>query len=112
MKQQRTEALKNLKEWVKPGDTLYTVVRSVARSGMSRHIDVMKFDGKRFIYLTSNMASAGIAGMRMSEREWSQSKGASIPGCAMDMGFHAVDSLCHALFGKGMYEAGVEQRWI
>lgn len=91
------ENLDDLCNMVKDGDTVYTIVRSVAKSGMSRRIDVLVIgrDGPR--YLTSNMASLGIAGMRMTTKDWAQSRGAMIPGCGMDMGFHAVDSLQHTL---------------
>lgn len=86
-------ALNNLKEWVREGDTVFTVLRSVSRSGMSRRIDVLKMNGSERCYLTGAMACVGIAGMRQSLQDWSQGKGASIPGCGMDMGFHAVDGL-------------------
>ncbi len=113
MSTKNQENLDNLREWVQPGDTIYTVIRSVSRSGMSRRLDVLKFDKDgRKLYLTSNMAKLGIAGMRMSTADWSQSKGASIPGCGMDMGFHAVDSLCYKLFGKSMSDCNIRQEWI
>lgn len=101
-----------LRNQVTEGCTIYTVVRSVSRSGMSRHIDVLMIgpDGRR--YLTAAMADLKIGGMRQSLREWEQSKGASIPGCGMDMGFHAVDSLCYKLFGKSMSDCNIRQEWI
>ena len=109
---EESEALENLREWIKPGDTIYTVIRSVSRSGMSRRIDVIKFDGQHRTYLTTNMAKLGIGGMRMTTRDWHQSRGASIPGCGMDMGFHAVDSLCYKLFGKSMSDSNIRHEWI
>lgn len=106
------QARQNLEEWVKEGDTIYTVIRSVSRSGMSRRIDVMKFDGGRRIYLTTCMADLGLAGMKMSMNDWAKSRGASIPGCGMDMGFHAVDTLCYAIFQKSSHDANVRHEWI
>ena len=44
---ERAEAIAKLREWIKPGDTVYTVLDSVSRSGMSRHIRVLHAAGKR-----------------------------------------------------------------
>lgn len=44
--EKRTEkagAIARLRDWIKPGDTLYTVMRHRAASGMSRSIDVYGF---------------------------------------------------------------------
>ena len=38
---ERAEALERLREWVKPGDTLFTILRHVSRSGTQRTIDVV-----------------------------------------------------------------------
>ena len=40
---ERDEYVAKLRETLKPGDTLHTVLRSVSRSGMSRVIDVYHF---------------------------------------------------------------------
>ena len=40
---ERDEYIAKLRETLKPGDTVYTVIRSVSRSGMSRVIDVYFF---------------------------------------------------------------------
>ncbi len=40
----RQEAIDRLKVWIKPGDTLFTQLKSVSRSGMSRVIQVIKLD--------------------------------------------------------------------
>jgi hypothetical protein len=37
----RQEAIAQLREWIKPGDTVYTIVRHVSRSGMQRTIGVV-----------------------------------------------------------------------
>ena len=92
-KQEKKEASDFLMNQLKPNATVYTIVRSVSRSGMSRHIDCLVIVDGQPRYLTSAMARLGIAGMRMSERDWKESKGASIPGCGMDMCWHAVHSL-------------------
>lgn len=38
---ERQDAITKLREWIKPGDTVYTILDSVSRSGMSRHIRVV-----------------------------------------------------------------------
>jgi len=89
-KNREQELLACLHERVKEGDTVYVILRSVAKSGMSRRIDLVTFRDGSARHLTYAMSHLGIAGMKGSQNAY---KGASIPGCGMDMGFHAVDSL-------------------
>ena len=42
-KAEQEEAIARLRNWIRPGDTLYTVLRHRAASGMSRSIDVYGF---------------------------------------------------------------------
>lgn len=65
---------------LKPGDTVYTVLRHVSSSGMSRRIDCY---------------AIGIAKRHASKQ------GLVVPGCGMDMGYHLVYSLGCALWPKG-----------
>lgn len=94
-KQQQTEAVAKLREWIKPGDTVYTVLRNVSRSGMSREIGVvlMRKDGGTLHpnYLVSEALS-----IRMGKRD-----GIIMGGCGMDMGFELVYCLGRVLFPKG-----------
>jgi hypothetical protein len=92
----KAEAMATLKKYIQPGDTLFTIVRSVAKSGMSRRIDVIAFMDGYPIYLTWAMATLGIAGMKRSQQE----RGARIDGCGMDMCYHAVDCLSLAILGE------------
>lgn len=95
---ERAEALERLREWLKPGDTVYTILRHVSRSGMQRNIAPVVFldgraDNPRFLYW--NVAL--VLGMTPDrERE-----GVKVGGCGMDMGFHLVYSLSSALFRDG-----------
>lgn len=41
--QERQEAIERLREILKPGDTVYTIIRHVSRSGMQRSIQLLKF---------------------------------------------------------------------
>lgn len=82
---------------VKPGDTIFTVLRSVSRSGMSREIGVLvpTDDGKDFFH--PNYAVATLTGSKTNK----SGDGVKVSGCGMDMGFHLVYSLSYALFPKG-----------
>jgi len=98
------QARATLLEMLKPGDTVYTVLRSVSRSGMSREIGVLKqrADGG-FWY--PNYAAATVLGYRLNKH----GDGLKVSGCGMDMGFHVVYSLSQALFGDGY---ALKQSWI
>ena len=113
--QDRQEAIEHLRELIKPGDTVYTVLRHVSRSGMTRGIDVY--------YLSCQHASksqgvdapdkvvaepewiTGYVGKAIDSPQprayWEKSMGLKVGGCGMDMGFHVVNSLSYALYGKG-----------
>lgn len=88
--QERQEAITQLREMVKPGDTLYTICRHVSRSGMSRRISVYTADHKMIDWLVCQAT-----GMTLAKHE-----GISVGGCGMDMGFHVVESLSSVLYGK------------
>jgi len=90
---EKAEAVRELKKILKPGDTVYTVLRKVASNGMSRHIDVYVIRNNRPRWLTGYVATA--CGWRRAE----QGHGALlISGCGMDMGFHVVYSLSSVLY--------------
>lgn len=70
-KKERNEALERLRGWVKPGDTVYCVLRSVSRSGMSRVIHFFSIERGEDVrrplnHLTSNIAKA--CGYRMDDK--------------------------------------------
>lgn len=100
---ERAEAISWLRERVKPGDTIYTVLRHVSRSGMSRRIDLFKLDcqdGKPVKLWLSGMASR--AGLGSMARDCN---GIRVDGCGMDMGFHVVYNLSVTLFCEpGKYD--------
>lgn len=73
------------------GDTVYCILRSVSKSGMSRRIDFYVFkDGTKY-FLTN--AIAEVLGLGYNTEDWRQSKGARVNGCGMDMGFACVNDL-------------------
>lgn len=95
---EQAAAIVRLKEWIKPGDTLYTETKNVSRSGMSRVIQVIKIsclDGQpSLLYLGYSVALA---------LDWKYDKereGVKVGGCGMDMGFHVIHMLGYALYGR------------
>lgn len=80
---------------IKPGDTLYTTVTHVARSGMSRSIKV--FVMEKNTPVDRSWAVARVCGYRVNQKHG----GVTIGGCGMDMGFHLVYVLSRELFKDG-----------
>jgi hypothetical protein len=99
MKAQRAErdaAVARLREWLRPGDTVHTILRHVSRSGMRREIGVVILgaDGSD---LHPNYLVAKALGERLNKR----GDGVVVGGCGMDMGFHIVYSLARTLWPDG-----------
>jgi len=92
--QERDEAIAQLKKFLKPGDTIYTVLRHVSKSGMSRDIDLylMLADGPLYL--------SGYAATALGERR-APDQGIRVGGCGMDMGFHLVYNLSRTLWPEG-----------
>lgn len=98
-KQERDESLARLREWIKPGDTVYTILRNVSRSGMQREIGIVLLSNEkngRPIDLHPNHAVAVVLGERLGKRD-----GVIVGGCGMDMGFHIVYNLGRILWPDG-----------
>lgn len=94
-KSETDEARKTLLEWLKPGDTIYTIVRHVSSSGMSRVIDLVIFKDNQPIHIAWN------AGKVLGWTHDRDREGLKVGGCGMDMCFHTVYSLGRALFPDG-----------
>lgn len=91
---EKDEALARLRETVRPGDTLRTILRHVSASGMTRHIDVVKVEDGDVRYLTAQVALA--CGYRRAK-----DGSLVVGGCGMDMGFSVVYTLSDRLYGHG-----------
>lgn len=89
---ERQEAADTLREFIKPGSTVYTVLRRVSPSGMTRWIDlyVMQDGEPRWI---SSLAARVIDETFDRQRECIK-----VGGSGMDMGFHLVYSLGRVLY--------------
>lgn len=106
-KTEQQEAIERLRSWIKPGDTLFTILRHRSASGMSRVIDVVAVRGTRKKPDVSaygyNIALA--LGWGFDRKR----EGIRVGGCGMDMGFHVVYELSSVLFADG-YK--LTQRWL
>lgn len=97
---ERAAAIENLRSMLKPGDTVYTVLRHVSAPGMSRKINVYRIENNAPQWLSRRVALA--IGESLDER----SGAIKVSGCGMDMGFHIVYNLGHVLWPKGFGELG------
>lgn len=93
----KQEAIETLREMLKPGDTVYTVLRHVARSGMSRQIDCYVMEDNLPRWISRTVATA--CGFTFDQKR----EAIRVGGCGMDMGFHLVYSLSSVLFPDGQF---------
>lgn len=99
-KAEQQEAITKLREWLKPGDTVYTILRHVSRSGMQREISLVIINkGGEILHLNYSVAKA--LDYRQGKRD-----GLIVGGCGMDMGLHLVYNLGRVLFPDGFAVEG------
>jgi len=87
------EARETLRNLCPPGTTVYTVLRHVARSGMSRRIDLYVIQDGEPRWLSGLYKNAD--GIRHGKFD-----AITVQGCGMDMGFHLVYNLSRMLYGN------------
>ena len=92
---ERQQAVERLREMLKPGDTVYTTIKHVSRSGMQRSIDVHLIRDNKPVWIAPAVAKA--ADYPFDERR----EALKVSGCGMDMGFAVVYDLSRVLFPKG-----------
>lgn len=83
-----------LTHYVSEGDTVYTVLRSVSSSGMSRTLSLKVAKEGKILDLTYYAAIV----LEWPLVEVNGSRALRVGGCGMDMGFHTVYSLSRSLF--------------
>lgn len=91
---EKVNALTELRALCPPGTTVYTVLRSVSRSGMTRSISpLVMVDGepRNLTWLVSKALGWPV------RQDFND--GVRCDGAGMDMGFHLVHSLSYALHG-------------
>lgn len=92
-KSEREAATARLREYLNPGDTVHTALRTVARSGMSRTLDVFVMRDNepiRLTYATAVALGYALAGDALR-----------VPGCGFDAGFEVVYNIGRALWPEG-----------
>lgn len=107
-KKEYEESLQNLRKWIKPGATVYTILRKVSRSGMQREISLVVFIDGRPIH--PNYATSKVTGYRLNRGRAHDSL--IVKGCGMDMGYNVVDSLSRALGYGYNNETALKQEWL
>lgn len=95
--QERAEAREKLRAIVDPSKRVYTMLRHVSASGMSRDISLFVVEGDTLRNITYLAAQA--LGERV--RDSHGQRAIRVSGCGMDMGFHLVYNLSWALYSTG-----------
>jgi len=91
---ERQESLETLHRYLKPGDTVHTILKHVSRSGMQRTITPLKLIDNDPIYLGYHVG-------RVIDARTDGDHGVKMGGCGMDMGFQLVYLLSSALWPDG-----------
>lgn len=96
--QERNEARERLLSFLRPGDTVLTILRHRARSGMARDVSMLVAGEDRELFaLTYN--AAVLLGERT--RNVNGHDAIRVGGCGFDAGFDLVYRLAHALWPDG-----------
>jgi hypothetical protein len=107
----RVESIERLRAILDGDDKpmIYTILRHVSDSGMSRDISLIYVKGKSVYHLNYSVAQA--LGDRLVSRNGSDA--IRVHGTGMDMGFHLVYSLSSVLYA-GQDRAGyvLSHRWL
>lgn len=90
---EQEKARESLRKMIPPGTTVYTMIKSVSRSGMSRKINAYIIRDNEPVWISPMVAKA--VGYRFDDK----TESIVVEGCGMDMGFHLVNSLSYALHG-------------
>lgn len=90
----KEEAVNRLREEIKPGTTLRTILRHVSKSGMSRSISVVQIKANG-----ETREWDGVVCRAIGENFDQKHGGVKIAGAGMDMGFEIVYRLSMALYG-------------
>ncbi len=99
----KEEARERLLEILRPGDTVYTIIRHVSSSGMTRHISPILLSngedgqGVNIFHLDALAAKA----LEWPDMYYKDKQGIKVEGCGMDMGFHLVYELSCTLWPDG-----------
>lgn len=97
-------ALERLHKLVKPGDTVYTILRAVSKSGMTRKVDAIVIIDGVPVNLNGCIETIcdGIFG-------YDKNGNLVVSGCGMDAGFEIVYNLGEILYPGGFFCEGRER---
>lgn len=98
------QSLDQLRQWLPKGTRVFTILRSVSRSGMLREVSVVVFRAGDARPIHPNHHVCQVLGLRRGK-----SDGVVLQGCGMDMGFHLVYELAYALYGNS---EALTQEWL
>jgi hypothetical protein len=99
---EREQAIIDLRRYLRPGTTVYTVLRHVSASGMSRTLDLYVIKKNKPLRLTYSAAKAlGYSTDKNGDLK--------VSGCGMDMGWNTVYNLSRTMFPKGYVPAKAGQ---
>ena len=94
--------------------TVFTVLRHVSASGMSRDISHFTIHDGELMNITWHVSKVSSANSSLRERNGFNV--VRVNGCGMDIGFHSVYSLSIALFCPNKYDHDsaykLNQRWL
>lgn len=96
----KTEATQSLQEFIKAGETVYTILRHRSASGMTRWLDLYVIRDNQPRRITFLAAKA------LGYAYDTKYEALKVGGCGMDMGFHAVYCLSSRLFPEGFAVEG------
>jgi hypothetical protein len=104
----RDEALNELRRLCPPGTTVYTILRSVSRSGITRCISAVVAHGGEIHDLDWLICKIGLFSLS------NKHQGMILRGCGMDMGYHLVYTLSQSLYPQADGEGGyvLKHRWL
>lgn len=97
---------KLLEHYLKEGQTVYTILRSVSSSGMSRHISLIAVDSDGAL---NDITYYAAAALNESLYEKNGHRSIRQNGAGMDMGFNLVYNLSSVLYGNGY---ALKQAWL
>lgn len=107
-KEDTTRAIENLRACYPEGSTVYTILRDVSRSGMSRTVGVVSLqgDGGAIAARHPNWAVSVLLGYRLKSQRWD---GVVVGGCGFDAGHDIAYNLGRALYGNGY---ALKHQWL
>ena len=103
--ERQTEVIARLLNILKPGDEVHTTVKHVARSGMSRSIDLF-----HLYFHEGRIEKVWLSSLAVDALDWSwdsKRDAIRVGGCGMDMCFQTVYSLGRVLWPNGYACPGI-----